>query len=269
VRLIELDKAGSEWVITAYLAGEPRMIEVVESGIKPHVVTGSLITGVPQDIVIEEHALLGDLDNPDDIEAQRKNIAFGPTKFLPRTMSIYQCGKKSNHAFNYGLGAKKWARINEVAEGEAIKVRKLYLKEAYPDLDAWWRTVQEQLKEDRTLHNCFGRKRIFRDRWDDELFKAAYAWNPQSTSVEIVNRAMVKFWQDERPEMQRAELLLHRHDSLTFQHPGDDDEVTTFIQGMCTHMEPTLTWGGREFVVGTSVKMGPNLGEMKPCQFMY
>ena len=265
VKLIELDKAGSEWVITAYLADEPRMIEVIESGKKPHTVTGSLLASVSETTVAEEHAAIGSERNPDLISEIRQDMpGLAEAKFLPRTMSIYQCGKKSNHGFNYKLGSKKWGRLNEVPESEAILVRKQYLN-IYA-LRVYWADIEEQLKQDRTLYNCFGRRRTFRARWDDDLFKAAYAWKPQSTSVEIVNRAMVKFWNDERLEFQRAELLLHRHDSLTFQHPGTDTEIAQFISSMTAHMDPALQGKERKFVVQTTVKIGPNLGEMVPYE---
>ena len=49
--LIELDKAGAEWVVVAYLAGDARMIEICESGRSPHPITGSYITGIPVELI--------------------------------------------------------------------------------------------------------------------------------------------------------------------------------------------------------------------------
>jgi hypothetical protein len=45
-----------------------------------------------------------------------------------------------------------------------------------------------QLSKDRSLINPFGRRRIFMDRWGDELFKEAYSFIPQSTVADKLNR---------------------------------------------------------------------------------
>lgn len=68
---VEFDLAGAEWVVTAYLSRDPNMIDVVESGKSPHVVTGALIMGGSEKLVLRDHELIGALTDADSIEHLR------------------------------------------------------------------------------------------------------------------------------------------------------------------------------------------------------
>jgi len=61
---MEFDKAGAEWIVVAYLTGDARMIDVVESGKSPHIVTGHYMTGLPEDIIEKEAKLVGHHTDP-------------------------------------------------------------------------------------------------------------------------------------------------------------------------------------------------------------
>ncbi len=45
--LCEFDKAGAEWVVVAYEAGDQKMIDVVNSSESPHAITGQYISNAP------------------------------------------------------------------------------------------------------------------------------------------------------------------------------------------------------------------------------
>src|SRR6185369_14735989 len=98
---------------------------------------------------------------------------------FPRTMSGRQCGKKSNHGFNYDEGPLKWAMMNEVEASEGKRIHAMY-HNIYPGIRTWYAATQRQLQRDRSLMNCFGRKVRFMGSWDIDLFKAAYSFIPQS-----------------------------------------------------------------------------------------
>lgn len=262
---LDFDKAGAEWVIVAYLTGDPRMLDVIRRGISPHVVTGSLISRVPEELVERENKIVGKHTDPtliDELRAQIPELRRGDF-FIPRTMSIRQMGKKSNHGLNYDESYKTFALINEIDEVEARTIVSLYKTQAYPGLPAWHEEIREQLRKDRTLTNCFGYKRRFLDAWGPDLFRAAYAQLPQSTNVQMVNRGMRLGYADESPEFRRADLKAQVHDSLLWQYPERDLKACAAFSWKLAmdYMRPRCEYRGVEFFVETDLKVGVSWAE--------
>ncbi|KKL64970.1 hypothetical protein LCGC14_2159690, partial [marine sediment metagenome] len=72
---ISLDKAKAEWVITAYLCNDPKMIEAVESGVDVHAYTASEMTDIPMDWIKQEDKIIGKLTDRDLIlELRNKHL---------------------------------------------------------------------------------------------------------------------------------------------------------------------------------------------------
>src|SRR5262252_5768753 len=199
--ILEMDLAGAEWVVVAYLSNDPNMLGVVSSGKSPHVVTGALISGASEEFVLEEHKLVGSHTDPNTIELIRTGLKVPPNTFLPRVMSIRQAGKKSNHGLNYNMKYRRFALENEMLEADAQPIVERYVNVAYPGIKDYWAGVKKELKDNRrTLVNCFGRKVKLRGEWGEELFNQAYSFKPQSTVVDSVNGAMVLAYTDESPD---------------------------------------------------------------------
>lgn len=263
--LLDFDKAGAEWVVTAYLANDPRMIEVCETGKSPHLMTGQLISGAPEEFVLREHKLVGSNTDPEVISQLRAQLGLMPPGiFLPRVMSIRQAGKKSNHGLNYRMGYRRFGLENELEEAEAKRIRELYITRAYPNLQLWWHAIEVELKmNNRTLENCFGRRRRFMDSWGPDLFEKATAFKPQSTVGDIVNQGMNDAFEDTSIEHSFAELLANVHDSLAYQYPTNRwIECAAFVCDMAFNkLNPTLCYSQREFTIGTDLKIGKHWGE--------
>jgi len=292
--LWEIDKAKAEWVVVAYVSGDANMIKVIEEGLDPHIHTAHLMTGLPKELIEEESKLVGHLTDPQEVGEIRNKMrqasfavanAFEAADFLPRTMSIRQCGKKSNHGLNYDEGYRTFALTNEMLEAEAKKVIQLYKYKAYPGIPIWHRSIQEQLRHDRTLYNCFGRKYKFLGRWDDDLFKAAYAYIPQSSVADLVNHGIIDSYYDRSDYMLRQELLGQVHDSVLGQNPisvieeheGEKDiykmytkdihlnsiDMAKSMQVTGQYMNRELEYGGRSFHIDNDAKVGFSWGDMK------
>jgi DNA polymerase I - 3''-5'' exonuclease and polymerase domains len=269
--LIEFDLAGAEWVVVAYLSGDKNMIGVVESGKSPHVVTGSLISRAPEELVIAEHKILGSNTNPTDIAALRAehlpelvDLHELGEIFLPRSMSIRQAGKKSNHGLNYGMKYRRAALEWEIMESEAQPIVELYTTEAYPKIPDWWKAIREQIGKDRTLTNCFGRKVRLMGEKGSDLYDQAYSFIPQSTVVDICLQAMCAAYEDRSIEFVPWHLGAQVHDSLMIQVPTNDWLV---VEAICTkiikHMSPELEYNGYKFTLGVDMKIGLNWGNMR------
>jgi hypothetical protein len=261
---VNFDKAGAEWVVVAYLSGDARMIDVIESGKSPHLVTGALISGASEELVLKEHKVVGEANDPYTIEELRATIPelSDPALFLPRSMSIRQAGKKSNHALNYDEGYRVFALYNEMEEGDAKKIVDFYKTRAYPGVPLYHEAVRRELKnEHRTLVNCFGRKVVLRGAWDYKLWKMAYSFKPQSTVVDMVNKAMELWYDSTEGYMQNLELLAQVHDSLLGQYTlsGKRDQFLHMARA-CMDIDrfisPRCTYSGRDFVIKTDVKIG-------------
>lgn len=258
--LIELDKAGAEWVIVAYLSNDGAMIQVVESGVSPHVATGVLISHSEREFVEMDSKCVGMNTDPTVISDLRADYTVQEGWWLPRSMSIRQAAKKANHGLNYDLKYRAFALINEIQETEAQDIYGRY-HASYPGIHQWHEATQNQLRKNRMLTNCFGRQRRFMDGWGVKLFDAAYSFVPQSTTFDITREGMVKWYHDDK--MDKTELLAQTHDSLTFQFNDIENGIDLAPKAVklgLDYMNPTLTYSGKEFKIGTTMKLGLDWG---------
>ena len=263
---LEMDLSGAEWHVVAYLANDPKMLEISKSGQSPHGITAQLISKAPLDMILAEDKLLGHATDPDTIENERKNISglLEGDFFLPRTMTMRQAGKKANHGLNYGMGYRRFGEDNEMPETDAKRIHYLYSNEAYPGIRKWWASIQEELRTKRTLTNCFGRKVHLREEWGSRLFDKAYSFKPQSTVVDSVNQAMRLAYFDERPEFKPMRLGAQVHDSLLNIYPDDNPrQMLDFMFSMREHMRPELEYNDHKFRLSVDIKVGKRWADMR------
>jgi len=272
--LIEFDLAGAEWVVVAYLSGDKNMIGVVESGKSPHVATASFISSVPEELVLADHKLLGNNTNATDILALRIehlpeliDLQERDAIFLPRSMSLRQMGKKSNHGLNYNMKFRRAALEWEIQESEAQPIVAYYSDVAYPGLKNWWNDTKAQIRKNRTLTNCFGRKVRLLGEVGNDLFDQAYSFVPQSTVVDICLEAMCLAFEDPDIEQAQWHLGAQVHDSLMIQMPTHDWNVVEHVcKKIIQYMSPTLEYNGYKFILGVDMKVGLNWGDMRSTQ---
>ena len=268
--MLEFDLAGAEWVVVAYLSQDPNMLEVVRSGKSPHIVTGALIAGCSEELVTADHKIVGSNTDPTTIQRLRNEITFPENIFLPRSMSIRQAGKKSNHGLNYDMRYRRFALENEMMEKDAEPIVNLYRTKAYPKVfDSYHVEVRRQLKDnDRSLKNCFGRKVKLLREWGQELFMAAYSFQPQSTVFDVVRHGMREAFNDESRPFSYMRLGAQVHDSLMVNYPVPNTrdewhDLATFIWRISQeHMRPELRYHDVSFRLGCDAKIGISWGRM-------
>ena len=259
--LWEVDKRQAEWVVVAYLTGDANMINVVESGMDSHIHTASLMFKCDKDSIAKESKLIGGMTDADKIAAVRAEN--GITTSVPRTMSMRQCGKKSNHGLNYDEGPNTFALLNEMEQGEAKVIVELY-HHIYPGIRIWYESVKRQLQKDRVLVNCFGRKVRFMDSWGPDLWKAAYSMLPQSSVVDSLNLGLVKVYNDSWiTEELNVDILAQVHDSILMQVPIEvfaDGKFPALMERVYDYCSPQLEYNNRKFKIATDSKIGLNWG---------
>jgi len=240
--LYTIDLAQAENRIVAYIAPEPAMVEAFESGKDVHCLTASLMSGIP----------------PDEIKKQDKEGIFCPLGGGNKTWRFW--GKKSNHSLNYDEGYKEFALINEIPERDAKFIVDTYHK-IYPGVRSYHAWIRDHLSKGRTIIDPFGKRRIFLDRWDRDLFKEAYSHIPQSTVAHIINkRGILTIWLNQQT-FNYVEILNQVHDSIVFQIP-----IST---GLAYHarvlflikkaLEQSVPWHDRDFAIPADISVGYDL----------
>lgn len=264
--LWEVDKRQAEWVVVAYLSNDANMLSVIEAGTDTHVHTASLMFEADPQIVEYEAKLVGNSTDQDFISEVRGNdeLLAKYTGNFPRNMSARQCGKKSNHGLNYDEGPNQFALINEIEIVEAKRVVAMYHR-IYPGIrGGYYIWVQHQLKQGRTLTNCFGRKVRFMDAWGPDLWKAAYSMLPQSTVVDSLNKGMIKIYNDTWLTRDlNIDVLAQVHDSVLLQVPLSVVQGSEFAEvkaRVYDYVSPELCYNQRKFKLATDSKMGLNWG---------
>lgn len=235
-----IDLSQIENRIVAYVGEVTQMIDAFESGLDLHRLTAALIFGVPYDDVTDE----------DD------TCPIGDGTHSQRFW-----GKKSNHAFNYGLGYRNFALQQEIPENDGKWIYQRY-HSTYPGVQQGFHSmVRQQLARDRTLINLFGRRTLFLDEWGDKLFREAYSCIPQGTTGDKINEQGVNYIYYNQELFKPVELLNQVHDSIGFQIPISIpwSEHASMIKRIKDSLETPLVWRGREFTVPADLTMGLTL----------
>lgn len=251
----EVDLGQAENRVVAYLGPDHNMIEAFENDQDIHSKTASYIFDLSYEEVLERHELWEEAKDSGNMEAQRKYaVPIGNGKRSPRYW-----GKRSNHAFNYGMSKRKASRLLEIEPSEAEVLRNRYLS-AYPGVKKFWERVQDKLYQDRELRNLLGRKYKFLDRLNNSTFKDAYSFIPQSTVVDHLNITAVREVYEDQTTYEDLILLNQVHDSIWFEIPMDLTwkEHAKLLMKLCNRMEEPLSWRGREFSIPAEVEIAAN-----------
>lgn len=269
--LLEVDKRQAEWVVVAHTCGDPNMLKAIREGLDVHTWTAHMMFGLPTEVIRADAEACGHSTDSERIAMARVNDDYLRKWYSskwPRTMSLRQCGKKSNHGLNYDEGPNQFALLNEITPKEAKTVIDMYFG-GYPGIKKGHEATRRQLQTDRTLSNCFGRKVRFLGEWGSDLWKSAYSFVPQSTVVDSLNQGMVKIYSDELiTRTWDVDILAQVHDSILLQVPlrvvRDASLFRSLMDKINEYTSPTLSYNGMDFKIATDAKIGFNWGEHDP-----
>lgn len=179
-----------------------------------------------------------------------------------------QLGKKSGHGANYAMGVATFQdsclkEMDLVLDKKmATRVLESYHK-LFPGLRKWHANIRSTVYRERRLTNPFGRVRYFYGRCDDNTYREAYAYRPQSTVPDIANTLMLKL-KDQRTEG-AMDFWLHMqtHDSITLSCKKDQVERIARYGLTVANWHPEIILPAGRLVIPTSCKVGPCLGTMQ------
>lgn len=133
-----------------------------------------------------------------------------------------QLGKKTRHAGNFGMGKRRLSLMARISEWRAGKCLEKFHAANPKIANVFWTEIQQALADNNmVLVSPSGGRRMFFDKWGDEMFKAAYAHLPQAIEADHVKDAGIRI--DERASW--MEFILEAHDSLLCEIPGDDKHI--------------------------------------------
>jgi uracil-DNA glycosylase family 4 len=167
-------------------------------------------------------------------------------------------GKTVVHAANYGMGPKM-LQIILAREGFIIPMRVAKrLLEGYlsrnPRLGSWHREIRDKVKATRTLISSFGRKRMFYGRFNDNLWRVAYAFSPQNTVGEMLTSMIQRTWD----ELFYVQPLLNVHDEMVAQIAPH--MLPKAVHDLKQIFEMPITIKGNELIIPAEFSIGMNWG---------
>ena len=200
---------------------------------------------------------------------RRGVFSLSEDKLVSGTLEYY-IAKKSVHGFSYDMGPIRFCDVlAEETDGEVIvevrqaKAIKASLYDDLPAIPKWQRAIQQLFKTQRHMTNCFGRKRFFFDRVGDDLYREAYANEPQGTVSDDVVRSILMIYKD----MPWITPLHYNYDSFFGLCPNEQVTESVPIMKALAEQPIHLTSfdGSRscDFTIPVVMKVGPSWGEMK------
>jgi hypothetical protein len=275
--LFQIDQAGAEALIVAYLCRNARFRSLFLNKIKPHVYVAMRIApkhwaerlGLPDisDYLQSPIAELKNLHHWKDLETLIKD---SDSESNPQKR-FYYIGKTCCHLLNYDAKPAQF-QLSALIKSEGALAftmeqsnyyHRLYREELFPEIgDYHVDTVKELAVNGRILRNLFGYPRVFNGAWDRETFKQAYAFRPQSTVgvLTLIAQTEITARLDNKEDKLRGvSILQNGHDSLLGCAP--EDSVLGVVRELVPHMQRDLVnQRGEHFKMGVGVSIGRNWG---------
>lgn len=162
--------------------------------------------------------------------------------------------KRIGHGTNYYGKPKTLAQQAKVDQRAIEEFQPKYFI-AFPAHQRWHEWVKWTLAREGILTTLTGRKRTFFGRRDEEdTLRKAIAYNPQGSLADLLNRAMLRVWRENR-----VELLMQIHDAILVQYPEErEDEIIPYL--IQTMTERLYLKHDRVLTLVPDVKTGWNWG---------
>lgn len=180
-----------------------------------------------------------------------------------------QLGKKSGHGANYSMKEATFqdSCIQEMdlvlSHTEANNTLEAYHR-LFPGIRQWHARIRKELAQTRSLRTPSGWERYFYGRLDDDMFRQAYAFRPQSTIPWIVNLLMLHLMQRRTEGQFSFRLLLQCHDSLLLEVPlGPDVKLISAASHRLDDWHPEVTLAGGRLRIPVSIETGQSWGNLE------
>ena len=279
-KFCQVDQAGAEALIVAYLAPKGQYRDLFLHKIKPHVFVALHVFADqwlekfenPQTVKLALDSPVADLSSIPDWKKLDSFIKSSDN--WKSSERFYYLGKKIVHASSYGLGPNTFVTaVLEESEATIVLSRRQaeqyleYFHKLFPEIRKWHFMIQRQLNDNRVLRNLFDFPYAYTGFVGESMFKEAYAFVPQSTVGTITNIAYTKLQQYIEDNGKDWHLLANTHDSYLVEFPDNEDEQKEVVAKMKEFIEPELTgWDGTKFKMRSEAQVGYNWAPYKPSK---
>jgi DNA polymerase I-like protein with 3'-5' exonuclease and polymerase domains len=165
-------------------------------------------------------------------------------------------GKRGKHAYNYGSTfVMLMNALNIEAEEAQNLMQRIAIK--FPLVTQYHNKIKDKLKLDMTLitPEPFLRKRTFIEKWGDELFRSAYAYQPQSVVGDILNTSIVKFYDRHGNDYR---ILAQLHDAIYSQVVVDKKAIIEAVKKKKECMTMPIKINNDIMIIDTDFSFGLN-----------
>lgn len=278
-KLGQRDQSGAEALIVAYLCRHGKFRELFIHGVKPHVFVALHVFADKWRVRISNPSVIDILLtlSPADLKShpsfKEVDTIIKDSDNWPASQRYYFIAKMICHASNYGMKFPTF-QINVLEKSEgAVELSTAdckkfleYYHKLFPEIEDWHRRTQQQLLATRTLKNLFGEPRIFNGHFDDNTFKSAYAFVPQSTVGQITNYAYAELQElcdqggtEHHPVKNWGfHPLQNNHDSILYQNFPEFEKQAGDLVGLHLAREMVSPVDGTIFRMKTELQVGYN-----------
>lgn len=231
----EADLVGAESMIVAYWSNDEASINIFKLGKNIHTYTACLVFNM----------------TPEEVKEDREKCdAAGKD-----TLSKYFRAKKLRHTLEKkGSFIEVQAQL-KIPTAEAKRLQRRFY-DLNPNLERLFRSIDVELKRNKTLTTATNRKRIFFGRLGPDLVREAVAYEPQEVVGSVINNGIIKFYNEVCKPNRDISVKLQIHDSLLVQHPPD---MRAFVVDKLKELlQYNLTYHGRTFYIPIGTKSGAN-----------
>lgn len=276
-KIWQIDQAGAEALVVAYLCSNQRFRMLFLNNIKPHVFVAMHIApkvwATKLDVLDIDDYLHCDIDKLKHMPRWKeleKYIKDSDNESDPKKR-LYYIGKTCCHLLNYDASwgmfqitaLKKSDGALSFTDVESKFYRNLYRDILFPEILFYHTdTIHELENNGRVLRNLFGFPRKFNLSWGPELFRQGYAFKPQSTVGCITTMAQTEIQErldNHDPLLKGVSIWQNGHDSLMGIAPAET--IHTQISELRKHLERDLkSPRGEPFKMKSGVGIGSNWG---------
>ena len=280
--LIQVDQSGAEALIVAYLCRQGNFRDLFIHDVKPHVFVALHLFKE----VWKYHVNKGTLDVKCDIDElcntpipklkenpfwKQIDTLIKSSDNWPARERFYYIAKQVCHSSNYGVGPAMFSlNTLEKSKGKIVIDRKeaeKYLNfyhGLFPEIREWHEQVKQQLELTGYLYNLFGYPRYFHKngKYEEQMFKEAYAFVPQSTVATITNIACEHFQNHIEFKSLQWDLLTNTHDSFLSQAP-DEEAMDCAITMSDMLNQELVAQDGTKFRMKSEAAIGKNWSSYK------
>lgn len=197
---LELDLSQAEARIALLYADDEESLHLMDT-IDFHRWTASKCFGIEEKLVSQDQRFIGK-------STRYLRQYFGSKRRLMQTINT------DSRRFHIGCSKSdeyrcdgKHVSLSEWKCGEILNTFDRFT----PKLQqVFHRAVREQLEANRTFENCYGRKRTFFERFDDELLRSAFAHSCSSVVADHIGRSLILL-QEQLPSFQ---VQIEFHDAI-------------------------------------------------------